>query len=105
MLFLLYIGLRKMLFKVYLHTSIDRFSRTISAISFTETSPDFSKCFTPSFSIVIQNGHAEAIVSAPVPKASFVLSTFILPPSSSSRNILPPPAPQQNPTSVSFHLY
>src|SRR4028119_2377016 len=48
----------------------------ISATSITATSFSFSLFFTPSVSIVLQNGQAEAIIFAPVFIASSLLSMF-----------------------------
>src|SRR5690606_27629574 len=71
---------------------------TISAMSSTCTLSSFSLFFTPSKSIVVQNGQLAAITEAPVSSASSALSILIrLSPGSSSLNICAPPAPQQSP--------
>lgn len=70
----------------------------ISAMSNTSTSCSRSASFTPSLIMVLQNGHAAAMMEAPVSKASCVRSMFIrVFPDSSSLNICAPPAPQQLP--------
>ena len=55
---------------------------------------------TPSLSMVMQNGHAAAMVRAPVASASAVRFSLIRVPSVSSMNIRAPPAPQQKARSL-----
>ncbi len=69
---------------------------SISVISITRLDSTLSFAFTPSSSIVMQNGQATPIVLAPVCSASSVRSTLTRLPICSSSHILPPPAPQQN---------
>src|SRR6188474_1625469 len=71
---------------------------TNSDRSYTITSSCLSAVFTPSLSIVRQNGQLDTIVFTPVPKASSTRSLLIrLSPGSSSLNIWAPPAPQHKP--------
>src|SRR5580765_2152942 len=75
-----------------------KLSAISSAMSITLVSDSFSAFFTPSVSMVLQNGQAAAMTCAPVAMASLVLSKFTLVvPFSSSLNICAPPAPQHNP--------
>ena len=61
------------------------------------TPPVFdSSAARPSFSIVMQNGHAVATVDAPVASACAVREALIRVPRVSSIHMRPPPAPQQN---------
>jgi len=60
------------------------------------TVPASEDAFRPSVSIVMQNGHAVATVSAPVSRAWRVRSTLMRVPRVSSIHMRPPPAPQQN---------
>jgi hypothetical protein len=64
-------------------------------MSSTGTSRPFD--VTPSVIIVMQNGHAVAIASAPVASSSSVRSTLMRFPVSSSIHMRPPPAPQHSP--------
>ena len=68
---------------------------TTSAMSNTGTS--LPAPVTPSVIIVMQNGHATAIWSAPVASSSSLRSTFTRLPTFSSIHMRPPPAPQHNP--------
>ena len=65
------------------------------SLTFTCSSAPFS--FTPSSSMIMQNGQATAMRSAPVPSASSVRSMLTFLPVRSSMNMRAPPAPQHRP--------
>src|SRR5665213_1213807 len=68
-------------------------------MSITDTSSSRPLAFTASSSMIMQNGQAVEMMSAPVASASLVRSMFTRLPIVSSIHIRAPPAPQQKPFS------